>query len=365
MDVVGDGPGELVHGFHSYPARFHPELPRRLFAGTPGARVLDPFVGSGTTLVEAALAGRAGLGVDANPLAVALSRLKATPLSDEKRALLAGAAASVAADSAERVRAARRASTPREPPRKATRYDDPRRYPPHVFRELVTLRERIDVLSDEWTRNALRLVLSSIVVKVSLQRSDTDETLVERNVPRGAATRHFAARAVELVARMADFAARVPPGTPAPEVHLGDARHLAKIPSETIDLVITSPPYLGTYDYTQHHARRFGWVGLDPKPLFDLEIGSRRGATVEGWRRDVSAFVREVARVLRSGGWGYFLVGDSAIGQVAIPGDTELRRAAEAARLSFVAMASQARPEPYAPTRGAGRNEHLVAFRRR
>src|SRR5260370_19935062 len=76
LDVGGDGRGELTHGFHSYPARFHPELPRRLLAGMPGACVLDPFVGSGTTLVEAALVGRAGLGVDANPLAVELSRLK-------------------------------------------------------------------------------------------------------------------------------------------------------------------------------------------------------------------------------------------------------------------------------------------------
>src|SRR5439155_1400294 len=50
LDVVGgDQPGELTHGFHSYPARLPPLCARRLVEGTPDARVvLDPFCGSGT-----------------------------------------------------------------------------------------------------------------------------------------------------------------------------------------------------------------------------------------------------------------------------------------------------------------------------
>src|ERR1700744_5512825 len=78
---------ELTHGFHSYPARFHPLLCRRLLAecARPGSVVLDPFVGSGTTLVEAAVRGATGRGVDANPLAVQLATLKATPSTLEAR----------------------------------------------------------------------------------------------------------------------------------------------------------------------------------------------------------------------------------------------------------------------------------------
>src|SRR5437588_20540 len=83
-----------------------PALPRRLLATTPGARVLDPFLGSGTTLVEATLAGRAGLGVDVNPLAIELTRLKATVWSAAERAQLLAEAGRVAAVAAEAVRAA-------------------------------------------------------------------------------------------------------------------------------------------------------------------------------------------------------------------------------------------------------------------
>src|SRR5262245_34161386 len=67
-----------VHGFHSYPARLHPETARRLIAelSREGATVLDPFCGSGTVPVEARLLGRRAVAVDLNPLAVALAGLK-------------------------------------------------------------------------------------------------------------------------------------------------------------------------------------------------------------------------------------------------------------------------------------------------
>src|SRR5262249_56148057 len=102
---------ELTPGFPSYPARFPPLLCRRLLAecAQPGRVVLDPFVGSGTTLVETALRGATGRGVDANPLAVLLAALKATPWPADARAALAARAADVAARSLDRVN--RRART--------------------------------------------------------------------------------------------------------------------------------------------------------------------------------------------------------------------------------------------------------------
>ena len=78
-----------VHGFHSYPARMHPLVARRLVEefSAPGELVLDPFCGSGTVLVEAALAGRRAVGVDANPLAVRLAVLKSRPVGAVDREL--------------------------------------------------------------------------------------------------------------------------------------------------------------------------------------------------------------------------------------------------------------------------------------
>lgn len=73
----------LTHGFYRYPARFSPAFARAAIAAftRPGDVVLDPFMGGGTTLVEASASGRAAIGTDINSLAVFVSRVKTTPLS--------------------------------------------------------------------------------------------------------------------------------------------------------------------------------------------------------------------------------------------------------------------------------------------
>ena len=351
---------ELTHGFHSYPARFHPLLCRRLLAETAhaGTVVLDPFVGSGTTLVEAALRGAFGRGVDANPLAVDLAALKATPVPAAARDKLVARAADVAQRSLERVKKRARTRTSGE------EYDDPSRYMPHIFRELVGLREEIEGEAEP-IRGALLLVLSSILVKVSRQKADTSGRTVERALGKGNPSRLFARRAEELARAMAAFAAAVPPGTPPPDVRLGDARKLGHIADRSVDVILTSPPYLGTYDYAQQHSRRFGWLGLDAARFAATEIGARRksrdpAAALADWQRDVDAFVAEFARVLKKGALAFVAIGDSAVGTRAIAGDAAIRAAAERAGMSVVANAAEERPNFYRHAGGETRREHLL-----
>jgi hypothetical protein len=367
LDVPpGDDARALTHGFHTYPARFHPQLVRALLDGLPPrATLLDPFVGSGTTLIEGVVRGLRALGSDVNPLAVALARLKATPAPAPFRAHLVERAHAAAARSFERVRARARTRESGE------RYDDPRAYAPHIFRELVGLREELDAEPDD-VRPALLLVLSSIVVKVSRQPSDTAAGAVERAVGKGLPSRLFARRADELAARLGELTARVPPGTPPPDVRAADARRLAHVAAASIDCIVTSPPYLGTYDYAAQHARRFGWLGLDPRALDHAEIGARRRArdrdpddALAAWQRDVDAFVAEFARVLRPGARAFVAIGDSAIGRRAIAGDAAIRRAAARAGLDLPAAAAQERPSFYRPAARATRREHLLVLVKR
>jgi len=78
----------LTHGFYRYPASFHPEFSRAMIGmfSRPGDTILDPFMGGGTTIVEALSLGRKAIGVDINPLAVFISRVKSTPLSPSQTA---------------------------------------------------------------------------------------------------------------------------------------------------------------------------------------------------------------------------------------------------------------------------------------
>ena len=80
---VHESPKMHVHGLHNYPARMHPPVARkaiRLFA-THGDLVLDPFCGSGGVLVEAKIQGYRSVGIDINPLACLLARVKSSPLN--------------------------------------------------------------------------------------------------------------------------------------------------------------------------------------------------------------------------------------------------------------------------------------------
>jgi len=80
----------LTHKFYRYPARFNPEFVRAAIREwtLPGDTVLDPFMGGGTTIVEALAEGRIVAGVDINPVACLVARVKTTPLSAADQAAI-------------------------------------------------------------------------------------------------------------------------------------------------------------------------------------------------------------------------------------------------------------------------------------
>jgi len=75
----------LTHDYHKYPAKFIPQLTSRLIKenSRAGDLVCDPFMGSGTTLVEALINGRRVYGTDINPVAVLISKAKTNPIEPE------------------------------------------------------------------------------------------------------------------------------------------------------------------------------------------------------------------------------------------------------------------------------------------
>jgi hypothetical protein len=74
-----------VHFFHHWTAKFIPQIPGRVIDryAKPGDVVLDPFMGSGTTLVEAIQRGHDAWGTDINPLAVRIAQAKTTPIDND------------------------------------------------------------------------------------------------------------------------------------------------------------------------------------------------------------------------------------------------------------------------------------------
>ena len=72
----------ITHGYYTYPAKFIPQLSARIIKeySEKNDIVIDPFMGSGTTIVESIVNHRIGIGTDINEIAVLLSKVKTTPI---------------------------------------------------------------------------------------------------------------------------------------------------------------------------------------------------------------------------------------------------------------------------------------------
>lgn len=358
-----DDPDTLTHGFHSYPARLHPSIASLLIDrfADPSSRIVDPFCGSGTVLVEARRRGLPAWGVDLNPVALRVAEVKADVRTPESIARFAATLEEVVERSKERVRekAESRAPLTKE---QADRFEH------HVLRELGGLWKEIGGAHDESDRRALFVVLSAILVKVSKQRADTDArdrgSQQGRRMGRFIPTEIFHKKGKELIERWEALAFASKDG-PAPRLTLDDARSLPRILSKPATLIVSSPPYAGTYDYAEHHALRAPWLGVTLDAIQHGEIGARRSLVAAGaaarWDEQVLEVLRALANALDPHGLAVLVVGDGQLGNTRVPAAEQLARLAPAAKLRVIATASAPRLDWRG---GADREEHLVALAR-
>jgi SAM-dependent methyltransferase len=357
----------LTHGFHSYAGRMHPTMARGAIErwSAPGGRVLDPFCGSGTVLVEAMSLGRASYGIDASPLAVMIAGVRSTVLDAGERHRLVEAARQIAEESGERARKRRR---PEIPPWAAKEKD---RFAPHVALELFGLRELVMGTPNDEIGSALRLCFSSMLVKFMRAGPEAPRDGESKRIGRGVPSSFFARRAVELASNLDILEKTTPPGTPQPIVRLGDARGYPEVRADSVDLIVSSPPYAGTYDYSYQHDTRFTWLGLGQKRFEEAQLGGRArglGVNPKDWLEGRRRWLGEMGRVLRHGGHAVLIVGDGVVGERHEDAAESLSEEAPRARLTAVARASQERPMRDSRLRellgDQRRHEHIVLLRK-
>ena len=343
----------LTHGFHTWPAQLHPDAAALLVKTFGGQRLLDPFCGGGTVLVEARAQGQQAIGRDISPIAGMVRRGRTWTASEEQL---------------QAVRSTARKIT--ETARKATVLP-PRRilevvrewYAHHVLCELEALRQGIEA-ADPAVQPALRLCFSSLLIKTSYRRSDTSPQRVVHDRPAGTTAILFHKKVREYARRVAALREAVPAGTPEADISFGDARNL-RISGGPIDAVVTSPPYPSTYDYGPMQHLRQVWLGLD-EPVG--EIGARRswrqGAAEaqRRWLEDTARWTERMAELLRPGGQLVVVIGDGLYPGGTVDTSAPTEAAARAAGLLSVARASVERIDH---ARQTTRTEHCFVFARR
>jgi len=235
----------LTHGFYRYPARFSPQFPAaaiRCFT-KPGDLVLDPYMGGGTTVVEAMAAGRRVIGNDLNELAVFVARVKTSRLISEEVDALHRWALEIPGN----VNFRRPIS------------DDEAMPDVRVSRNLGLYRSRyvkkgialalgtVSSLPTENCRNFARCAILH-VSQLALDGRRTHTSLEEFRAK-------LRSRTIEMLDEADAFSgvtAHLSSGTGHCYLYEGDARELPLKPAftdhcEQADLVITSPPYPGVH----------------------------------------------------------------------------------------------------------------------
>jgi hypothetical protein len=245
-----------THGLHAFAARCPPPLAAWAIGrfSEPGQVVLDPMSGSGTTLVEACLAGRVARGADIDPLARLISKAKATPVDPDAFGKAARKVLRLAEETAD----------------PGWRPDLPaldRWFRPEAARDLARLRAAIlGSSADPDIADLLWVCFSSLIVaRTSVANArdlvhsrhhyrpwQTDPGCLDR----------FRGRIAQAQRMMAEYLARLQANAvQAPDVAVAghDARDL-RLGDGSVDFVFTSPPYCSALDYTRAHMFAVAWL---------------------------------------------------------------------------------------------------------
>lgn len=293
----------------SYRACFKPQLPAffiRLLT-RPGERVYDPFMGRGTTPVEAALLGRIPVGNDINPLAKVLAEPRvAPPVLDKIRAQLESI------DLVESLQAD---------------IDLSMFYHPGTEGQLVSLRNYLlqrrqsgqEDMVDKWIRMVAtnRLTghspgfFSVYTLPPNQAASPRRQQMI--NQKRGQAPEYKEIKPLILKKSAQLLKKSCPGGAPSYTFYQQDARHTVGIPSESISLTVTSPPFLDIVQYSDDNWLRCWFNGIDHRTV-EEEITTP--SCPQEWARIMQDVFHELYRITKTKGHVAFEVGEVRNGRV-------------------------------------------------
>lgn len=301
---IGKQVSYATHGIHRYPAKFIPQVPKFCIESYSdvGDEVLDPFMGSGTTLLEAYISGRDSYGIDIHPLARLIAKVKTTPLDPETLSGMADGLLS-------RIREDKEDNSAWVP-------DIPNRehwFRPHVLAELATIKKNVWRTRQGDYTDFFKICFSSIIRKVS--NSDSDSLIPEvtsfkmKLDEQGKtsydalgrfenAVRNKLIDAADLWRMSREVSKRF---KEVPEVNIigRDARDI-DLDDASVDLAITSPPYASAVHYVSVHKLEMYWLDMikDTAELDSRVVGTARAYVNEyrSWEPKVS--LPELGRVL-------------------------------------------------------------------
>lgn len=292
-----------LHYANSYRASFKPELPdyfiRRLTQ--PGETIGDPFGGRGTTLLQSSILNRKGISNDVNPLSERLALPKVNPVSiEEIESRLSEIDLSAPVDL-------------------ATEDDMSMFYHTDTYKELINLRNYLKVNRDEVDRFIEMTALSRLhghsngffsaysFPQISIPKVNQAKINKTRGVEpdyREVKGRIIKKAKTSLKSGNIEELRRWGKNQ---RVTTGDSRDLKGWESESISLVVTSPPFLNQVDYIQDTWIENWFCGI---PKEEVEGKIVQTPDLEKWAEFISDTISELHRVVKMGGHVAMEVGE-------------------------------------------------------
>lgn len=248
----------LTHGIHEYKGKFYPQLCKSLLNLAnikPGSTVLDPFLGSGTTILESYLSGYRAYGCDMNPLAVRIARSKVELLDINPL---------ICIETLKTFHSTLKNSTVQESESLYNNLSENAKkeliswFPPNIISKLSFILENINRIPDTRFVNFLSIILSNLVRDVS-QQDPTDLRIRRRKTPIEDAPiiEMFLEQLITQISKLESFFSNFqhsPRNFQRWNIWNGNSTSLENfrqhgLNNSSVDAIITSPPYATALPY--------------------------------------------------------------------------------------------------------------------
>ncbi|MCX7765146.1 MAG: site-specific DNA-methyltransferase [Candidatus Sumerlaeia bacterium] len=264
----------LTHWIYPYKGKFHPQMIRALLniiGLKPGDTVLDPFIGSGTTAVESQLLGINCIGIDISPLCVIQSKVKTESIEVHQKI-------------------------------KEWKELIIKHITPSFFTMKATsLEEALNSIPDEKVRNFYKLA-KLVAISDNARRRKDFTTAFLKNLE----------LMISSVSDYVDIITQLNLSLGKVNIEVGDARAIS-LPDESVDGIITSPPYSIALDYVANDAHSLKDLGFELSEIREKIIGVRgKGQRrIDLYNEDMEKSLKEMARVLKTNKYAVIVIGNA------------------------------------------------------
>lgn len=310
----------LTHNIHRYSGKFIPQIANKAInlITEPEDIILDSYAGSGTTLLEAMILKRHSIGIDLNPLAVLISKVKTTIVSnDDLNEIYSGLIPFIdyLLLDGQLFFSFDMEKEKEQYNKNSWRLEDAwycKWFQPDVLEQLVHIFSYIETISNQKAKNIALVAFSNILRRSSNASSKYPNVMYDKNLKKKQLpAKQFLDSLQNILSSVIQLSQTIKTNTYNAKIYLHNNLSLP-MENESIDAIITHPPYIAAVPYAEYGVLSLTWLGYNSKKIDEELTGGKRQSSlvVPRFIKDYKGFFTESYRVLKPGKYMFLMVGN-------------------------------------------------------